>query len=32
MPVGAFWLDIAPQVIDHTTNSGGRPDVSATIQ
>jgi len=32
MPVGAFWIDIARQVIDHTAKSGGKPDVSATIQ
>ena len=32
MPVGLFWVDIARQVIAHTTKSGGQPEFSATIQ
>jgi hypothetical protein len=32
MPVGAFWVDIARQVIAHTAKGGGQPDFSATIQ
>jgi hypothetical protein len=32
MPVGSFWGDIAPQVIAHIQQRGGRPDFSATIQ
>jgi hypothetical protein len=31
-PVGAFWIDIARQVIAHATESGGQPDFNATIQ
>ena len=32
MPVGAFSVDIARQVIEHTAKTGGRPDFSATVQ
>ena len=31
-PVGAFWVDIARQVIAHMAKSGGSPEFSATIQ
>ena len=32
MPVGAFWIDIARQVITHVAKSGAQPEFSATIQ
>ena len=30
--VGAFWVDIARQVIAHMAKGGGQPEFSATIQ
>lgn len=32
MPVGAFWVDIARQVITHMAKGGVQPEFSATIQ
>ena len=32
VPVGAFWVDIARQVIAHMAKRGGQPERSATIQ
>jgi hypothetical protein len=32
MPVGAFWIDIARQVIAHAAKGGSQPEFSATIQ
>ena len=32
MPVRAFWIDIARQVIEHMAKRGGQPDFSVTIQ
>ncbi len=31
MPVGEFWLDIARRVIEHTSQTGGKPEFSPTI-
>jgi hypothetical protein len=32
VPVGAFWVDIARQVIAHMSKGGGQPEFSATVQ
>jgi hypothetical protein len=32
LPVGSFWIDIARQVIAHTSQRAGQPHFSATIQ
>jgi hypothetical protein len=32
VPVGAFWVDIARQVITHMSKRGGQPEFSTTIQ
>jgi hypothetical protein len=32
VPVGAFWIDIARQVIAHMSKRGEQPEFSATIQ
>jgi hypothetical protein len=32
MPVGAFWVDIARQVIAHAAQGGVQPESSTTIQ
>jgi hypothetical protein len=32
VPVGAFWIDIARQVIAHMSKGSGQPEFSARVQ